>query len=98
MTSAKGSIVVNELIIPITSIWLANRRMWFQGEAWGPIPASTASGYAIHDREGATLFRIASGIDGLTWPAVPRGQHLTVIAPIALHDVRPGGPSPMSTP
>jgi hypothetical protein len=78
--SGMGSIVVDELIIPIVDIHLADGKINFVGRAYGSFPATRARAYTVHGRDGRVIYRTTPGIGGLTWKRVVDGV-LYVYAP-----------------
>lgn len=83
--SFKGSIVVDELIIPITDIYLDRGQIWVVATVAGPVPDVDTRDYVINGRDGKTVVR-ALGISGLRWSRVLAGDSLTVVAPVSFTD------------
>ena len=81
---AKGSIVINETILPITDIYLRHGKIVFVGTVIGPVPATTATSCTIHDAEGHVVTR---GVDlkPIRWHDVAAGESLTVHMPVLLN-------------
>jgi hypothetical protein len=80
---ARGSVVVDELVVPIVDMWLADGMLVFAAEVWGPVRAVSTGDYRLHDRDGGLVFR-AYGISGLTWPEVPAGSRLVVTCEVSI--------------
>ena len=80
----KGSINVDELIIPIVDIRLDYRMILFTGRLPGPVPAGTYDTYTVHDAEGRVVFRV-EGIGDLSWHAVDPGSFLVIEVPLQLY-------------
>jgi hypothetical protein len=78
----KGSLAVNEIVVPIVDLYLDEGKLWFVAHITGPVPAVSASGYVVFDRSGGVFFR-ADGIP-LKWKRVRAGDTLTVIAPLSI--------------
>jgi hypothetical protein len=79
----KGTIVVDEIIVPITDIYLDNGVINLVAEVSGPMPAVDTRNYVVNDRRGVTIFR-GVGISGLKWRKLGAGERLTVIAPVQI--------------
>jgi hypothetical protein len=77
----KGTIVVDEQLVPITDIYLDGGKMVVVGTVVGPFPAVDTHDYVIMDRSGGEYIR-GIGITGLTWGPIPAGDVLTVIVPL----------------
>ena len=88
--SAKGSVVIDELVIPITDIYLDHGKFWIVAEVTGPIRAVDTRDYIVNGRDGATVVH-AKGISGLEWDQLPAGAHLIVITPLSFTDRRAQG-------
>ena len=82
----KGSIVVDELIVPIVDMYLDHGLIVVTAEVCGPIRAVDAKDYAVHDRQGGLLVR-AVGVGGLKWRELRcRSDTLTVVVRLAFID------------
>lgn len=81
----KGTIVVDEIIVPIVDMYLDQGLIWFVAEVNGPVPAVDSNDYVVNDRSGATVFQ-GTGITGLKWDQVPAGSRLWVCASVVVRD------------
>jgi len=79
--TAKGAILVDERLIPITDIYLDHGLMVVVGHVVGPFPAVDTRDYVIMDRSGGEYVR-GLGVSGLRWDAIAAGDVLTVIVPL----------------
>lgn len=79
----KGTIVVDEIIVPISDIYLANGVINLVATVSGPMPAVDTRNYVVNDRQGVTVYR-GVGVAGLKWRKLDAGERLTVIAPVQI--------------
>lgn len=93
MSDAKGSIVIDELIIPIVDIYLDRGQFWVVAHVVGPVPDVDTRDYVINGRDGRTVVR-AVGIGGLRWSRIKAGHTLTVVAPISFEGCTAAGVGP----
>jgi len=82
-SAVKGSIVVDEIILPITDMYLDDGQLWFVAHADGPLPAVETADYVICDRSGGVFAR-AIGVGGVSWRAVGEHGALHVLVPLSL--------------
>ncbi len=86
----RGSIVVDELVVPIVDIRLAHGLLVLIASVAGPVRAVSARDYRVHDQDGRLVLDVhAAG--GLVWPAVPAGEALYEDCPIQLGGVQRRG-------
>jgi hypothetical protein len=86
----KGSLVIDEVVLPIQDIYLRRGEIVFIGRAVGPLPAVTTTSCTIHDADGGIVTR---GVDlsPLSWDTVPAGKWLEIHMPLLMNGV--GGPT-----
>lgn len=80
----KGSIIVDEVIIPIVDIYVDDGKFVITAETWGPVRAVTAESYVVCDRRGSVVYRTGPGMRGLAWEAIRAGGLLTVTVALSL--------------
>lgn len=85
----RGTVVVDELVIPIVDVYLDRGLIYVVAETRGPLPAGRDVAYRVHGRDGQLVYATAPGITGLNWDPVPAGTRLTVVCPLQVHDVTP---------
>ncbi len=73
---AKGSIVVDELILPIVDIYLEDEKFWVTAQVTGPVPAMRTGLFVVCDRLGGVVWRSQGAADRIQWSAVKDGVTL----------------------
>jgi hypothetical protein len=81
----KGTIVVDEIIVPIVDIYLDKGCIFVEGQRGGPVRAVNGAGYTVHDRCGVVVYRVDHD-PALRWHKVYRGATLTVVVPLGVID------------
>lgn len=79
---SKGSLVFDEVIVPLVDIYLADGQVWFVGRTTGPVPAVHTTTYTIHDREGGIVVRVVNA--DVHWDDVETHSTLAVVVPLAI--------------
>ena len=80
---ARGSITIDELVVPVIDMWLADGLLVLLAAVDGPVRAVDTRDYRVHDRSGGLVFW-AHAVGGLVWPAVPSGMRLVVECPVEI--------------
>lgn len=95
MTQPKGTIVVDELILPIVDIYLDGGRIWITAEVLAPVPAVDTGTYVVCDRSGAVVYRSQGEASRITWPEMTGCLTLRITAALAIGDkaATPDGPA-----
>lgn len=84
-TEGLGSIVIDELILPLRRLYLDKGLLMVQVRLQGPSRAVDSRGYTLFDRRGLTVF--SSRNMHFTWPALPTGQEAVLTLELALEVV-----------
>lgn len=83
MSQHRGSLVVDELVLPIVDIRLRGEAFVLTAHVRGPVRAVDGrSGYTVHDEGGAVVYRSTGPHPGFSWPALKAGSELYVTANI----------------
>lgn len=92
MNTAKGSIVVDEIILPIADIRLSRRAFVMTAHVRGPVPAVSTGSYVVCDSEGAVVYRRDTDDRRyfLEWAAMPANSGLTVTVTLEIAEMRAG--------
>lgn len=85
MSRARGSIVVDEVIVPITDMWLDDGMIHFEGRVTGPVPDVDTRDYVVTDRSGRVVF-VARGVHRLRWAGIGPGRSVVVQAALVVLD------------
>lgn len=80
--SVKGSIVVDEVILPIVDIRLVSGEVQFVASTYGPLPAVDTRYCTIHDPDGRVVVRAHLDVSGLRWSRVRDHCSVTVVLPL----------------
>jgi len=78
VTLPKGSIVIDELILPITNIYLSGRSICLEATVHGPVRAVSSTDYVVCDRQGGVVYRTVGRTRPVEWGAMGPDTHLTV--------------------
>lgn len=76
-SEAMGAIVVNEYILPITSIRLRDGAFEIRATVQGPVPAVSSKNYTVHDDQGAVVYR-SDGEHEIQWCDLNSGSQLVL--------------------
>ena len=82
----KGSIVVDELIVPIVDMYLDHGQIVLVAAITGPIRAVDTSDYVVLDRSGAAVYR-SQGRNRVTWGRKEAGSGVTITASLAVEQL-----------
>jgi hypothetical protein len=88
MGAANGSLVVNEIILPLRDIRVRDGMIWFVASKSGPLPATRAKFWVVIDEQGAVVVRCNAPIE---WGEVTDGVTVTVPLAINGHEAEAGG-------
>lgn len=84
MTDAvKGSIIVDEIILPIIDMYLCDGKLWLVARVTGPVPDVCSADYVVCGRDGKVFVK-ARGVDGVSWSRIRDGVTLVVVVPLEL--------------
>lgn len=91
--SAIGSVVVDEVVFPITAVRLTGGKFQITAEARGPMPLVRLANYVVQGDDGRTVYR-SSRTDMITVGPLGKGESLTFTLAVELdnHTTRPAGP------
>ena len=78
MAEPKGSIVVDELILPIVDIHLDYGAIVFTAEVRGPVRAVSTGSYVVCDRSGGALYRSQGEAGRISWAELAAGPTLRI--------------------
>lgn len=81
-TTTLGSMVIDELIIPITEIRFQNGLIQVHGDIRGPLPAVNTSNWTVHDQDGGLVTRVLNC--PLQWGEIDAFQNLHVVGYISV--------------
>ncbi len=72
----KGTLVIDEIILPITDIWIDKGKLWIQAELQGPVRALEPNHrYRVFGRDGQELTCSGPKSD-ILWPEIELGATL----------------------
>jgi hypothetical protein len=83
-TITMGSIVIDELIVPISGIQLIDGLIRLEAQLYGPLRAVDVDNFTVHDRDGGLVVRVMGC--PIRWKQLGPFDALTVIAPLGLKD------------
>lgn len=78
--SSHGSVVLDELIMPITGVSLTGEAFVITAEVRGPVQGRSSASYVVNGRDGRTVYASRSG-DTVTIPTL-HSPHSTAILTI----------------
>lgn len=72
-----GSIVVDEIIVPVVDVTLDRGAFVITAHVMGPVPAVDTTHYVVMDRQGSVVYR-SSGQLRVYWPALTLAQSVQI--------------------
>lgn len=84
--TTKGSMVIDEIILPIIDIRLVGGQVEYVAQGFGPIPAVDTRQVAIHDCNGVVVVRLHMDVTPIRWSRVTPGTSVTVVLPFHWND------------
>lgn len=81
-----GALVVDELIVPVTDLYLSDRAFCAVADIAGPVRAVDTTDYVLCDRSGGTVYRTA-GRNRLAWPRMEQGAQIRIMTDLRITDV-----------
>lgn len=85
-TQPLGSLVVDEVIVPVVDLYLDHGAFVTISRLHGPLPAVDTRDYVLHDRAGRAVFR-SQGHHRLAWPAMPEGGEVFITCEVRVDGV-----------
>lgn len=84
VTSGKGAVLVDELILPVVDIYLDDGEINLVAELRGPVRAFASDSYAVTDRSGAVVYRSAGKPGRIDFSETKEGDTVRFIAHLSL--------------
>lgn len=92
-----GSVVVDEVVLPITSLRLTGGRLQIIAEARGPMPCIRLADYVVQGDDGRTVYRSSRDEAPTVGPLNDRSSvTITLAVEVANRTTRPAGPAQVS--
>lgn len=91
MPAMLGSVVVDEVVLPITGVQLVDGGLRITAHARGPLPLMSLARYVVHGEDGRTMYRTPRA-DPTTIGPLEADSELTFTLDITLNNATAAGP------
>lgn len=85
-TQPLGSLVADEVIVPVVDLYLDRGSFVCIAQVRAPLPAVDTRDYVLHDRTGRAVYR-SQGVHRLAWPALHHDEMLMIHAELRVDGV-----------